>query len=71
MTIAKVVCSNKPKSFKGVSGSNTHHIAIYETTYCGRDASEWFIMEMSLSDALQSAYCCKRCAANCGMAAQP
>lgn len=59
--IATVVCSNKPKSFKGAGDDGTHHIAMYGKTLCGRDAGEWFTMEISVMAALESAYCCRRC----------
>lgn len=66
----KVVCSingdrSTAKPGKGVQWwkRSVHHIANARTnrTLCGRSASTWIDMDVSVSDALESPNCCERC----------
>lgn len=69
----QVVCSNKPRPSVGTSnrrtatgaaawGRDVHHLAESGKTLCGRDASDWLVMDIPVESAKADHNCCARCA---------
>ena len=66
----QVVCSLNPRPALDRGGKRgggqwwkreVHHLAVNGRTLCGRDSSEWLVMDIDLDDAMISKGLCVRC----------